>query len=102
MHSYFEISSAVNIILWFFNSIQFVGAMFEHNPSPFEPIQFVMVNDWPSNPDRMVGTGLEGAKRSKLIQKIDTGVGYPYNMASPKVKILHKMVSENHSVPALK
>ena len=25
----------MNIILWFFDSIQFVGAMFEHYPSPF-------------------------------------------------------------------
>ena len=91
----------MKIILWFFDSIQFVGAIVEYYPFTLW-IHPICSGYWLDLQTPTEWSGLEGNKLALPMQNSGTGGGSTYKMAEPRVKILHKMVAKNHSVTALR
>ena len=85
----------------FFDSIQFVGAIVEYYPFTLW-IHPICSGYWLALQTPTEWSGLEGNKLALPMQNSGTRGGSTYKMAKPRVKILHKMVTKNHSVTALR
>ena len=92
---------AMKIILWLFDSIQFVGAIVEYYPFTLW-IHPICSGYWLALQTPTEWSGLEGNKLALPMQNSGTRGGSTYKMAEPRVKFLHKKVAKNHSVTALR